>query len=212
MGLLTIIRKQRIKGKEMRLLMLGLDNAGKTTIVRRLKGGQDLSQVMPTLGFNIDTLIHKSYSLNIWDVGGQITLRPYWRNYFEATDAIIWVIDSTDRARLSDTMTELNQLLQEEVSCIRLASASLLVFANKQDLAGAMSTEEIETVSHHFGQTHSLLPVSFFFLNSVALDLKGKSNGHRWKVMPCSAISGMNVMEGLDWVVDEVAGRLYLLQ
>jgi len=167
-------------------LFRGLDNAGKTTIVRRLKGAQDLSQVMPTLGFNIDTLIHKSYSLNIWDVGGQKTLRPYWRNYFEATDAIIWVIDSTDRARLSDTMTELNQLLLEE----RLASASLLVFANKQDLAGAMSTEEIET----------------------ALDLKGKSTGHRWKVMPCSAISGMNVMEGLDWVVDEVASRLYLLE
>ncbi|KAA1093660.1 hypothetical protein PGTUg99_017533 [Puccinia graminis f. sp. tritici] len=159
MGLLTIIRKQRRKEREMRILMLGLDNAGKTTIVRRLKGGLDLSKVMPTLGFNIDTLIHRSYSLNIWDVGGQKTLRPYWRNYFEATDAIIWVIDSTDRARLSDTSIELNQLLLEE-----------------------------------------------------ALALNSKPTGHRWRVMACSAISGMNVMEGLDWVVDEVASRLYLLQ
>ncbi|EFP83187.2 hypothetical protein PGT21_007258 [Puccinia graminis f. sp. tritici] len=186
MGLLTIIRKQRRKEREMRILMLGLDNAGKTTIVRRLKGGLDLSKVMPTLGFNIDTLIHRSYSLNIWDVGGQKTLRPYWRNYFEATDAIIWVIDSTDRARLSDTSIELNQLLLEE----RLAGASLLVFANKHDLVGALSAEEIEE----------------------ALALNSKPTGHRWRVMACSAISGMNVMEGLDWVVDEVASRLYLLQ
>lgn len=170
----------------MRILMLGLDNAGKTTLVRRLKGDLDLSKVMPTLGFNIDTLIHRSYSLNIWDIGGQKTLRPYWRNYFESTDAIIWVIDSTDRARLSDTSIELNQLLLEE----RLAGASLLVFANKHDLAGALSLEEIEQ----------------------ALALKAKPTGHRYRIMACSAISGMNVMEGLDWVVDEVASRLYLLQ
>ncbi|PLW14764.1 hypothetical protein PCANC_01745 [Puccinia coronata f. sp. avenae] len=170
----------------MRILMLGLDNAGKTTIVRRLKGGLDLSTVMPTLGFNIDTIIHKSYSLNIWDIGGQRTLRPYWKNYFESTDAIIWVIDSTDRDRLSDTMMELNELISEE----RLAGASLLVFANKQDLTGAMSTEEIK----------------------LALDLRSLPIGRRWCVLACSAISGLNVMEGLDWVVEEVASRLYLLQ
>ncbi|KAH9456404.1 hypothetical protein MJO28_006452 [Puccinia striiformis f. sp. tritici] len=186
MGLLTIIRKQRRKEREMRILMLGLDNAGKTTIVRSLKGGQDLTKIMPTLGFNIDTLIHRSYSLNIWDVGGQKTLRPYWRNYFEATDAIIWVIDSTDKARLSDTCFELNSLLLEE----RLAGASLLVFANKHDLQGSLTVEEIEET----------------------LDLKSKPSGHRSKVIACSAITGMNVTEGLDWVVDEVASRLYSLQ
>lgn len=166
--------------------MLGLDNAGKTTIVRRLKGDPDLSKVMPTLGFNIDTLIHRTYSLNMWDVGGQKSLRPYWKNYFESTDAVIWVVDSTDRARLADTSAELNELLLEE----RLAGASLLVLANKQDLIGALSPEAIEE----------------------ALDLRSQSAARKWRVMACSAISGLNVTEGLDWVVDEVASRLYLFE
>ncbi|KAI8455674.1 ADP-ribosylation factor-like protein 2-like protein [Phakopsora pachyrhizi] len=65
MGLLTIVRKHRRKEREIRVLVLGLDNAGKTTIVRRLKGEKDLSKVKPTLGFNIDTLMHKNFSLNI---------------------------------------------------------------------------------------------------------------------------------------------------
>ncbi|OAV96676.1 hypothetical protein PTTG_02942 [Puccinia triticina 1-1 BBBD Race 1] len=187
MGLLTIIRKQRRKEREMRILMLGLDNAGKTTLVRRLKGDLDLSKVMPTLGFNIDTLIHRSYSLNIWDIGGQKTLRPYWRNYFESTDAIIWVIDSTDRARLSDTSIELNQLLLEE----RLAGASLLVFANKHDLAGALSLEEIEQSKEKWSDQK----------NCQALALKAKPTGHRYRIMACSAISVTKYTSVVDYKV-----------
>ncbi|MBW0471613.1 hypothetical protein O181_011328 [Austropuccinia psidii MF-1] len=186
MGLLTIIRKQRRKEREMRILMLGLDNAGKTTIVRKLSGDTDLSKVMPTLGFNINTLIHQSYTLNIWDVGGQKTLRAYWRNYFEATDAIIWVVDSTDSDRLADTAEELNKLLLEE----RLAGASLLVFANKQDLSGALTPKEIED----------------------ALDLPSKPTSHKWRVLACSATTGFNLREGLDWIVKEVGARLYSLE
>ncbi|KAG0144695.1 hypothetical protein CROQUDRAFT_46895 [Cronartium quercuum f. sp. fusiforme G11] len=184
MGLLTIIRKQRRKEREMRILMLGLDNAGKTTIVKKLMN-QDISLVAPTLGFNINTIIHRTYSLNIWDVGGQTTLRAYWRNYFEATDAIIWVVDSIDRERLKDTSVELDKLLTEE----RLVGASLLVFANKQDLSGALTPNEIEE----------------------ALKLSHKPTGHRWKVLACSATLGTNLKEGLDWVVEEVASRLYVL-
>ncbi len=82
------------------------------------------------------------FSLNIWDVGGQKSLRSYWRNYFETTDGLIWVVDSADRRRLDDCRKELHQLLQEE----RLLGATLLVFANKQDLPGALSAEEIENV------------------------------------------------------------------
>jgi len=138
MGLLTVIRKQRQKEREMRILFLGLDNAGKTTIVKRLNG-DDISTVSPTLGFEIKTFIHGKYTLNIWDVGGQRLLRPYWRNYFEQTDAIVWVVDSSDRLRMDDCKAELHALLQET----RLAGASLLVFANKQDLHGAMTADEI---------------------------------------------------------------------
>ena len=128
----------------------GLDNAGKTTIVKRLNG-EDISTISPTLGFNIKTmefrgrarrgagararpLLHacvrfrpprapgagprppaprpRSYKLNIWDVGGQKTLRPYWRNYYEKTDGLIWVVDAADLGRLEDCAAELRGLLQ----------------------------------------------------------------------------------------------------
>jgi ADP-ribosylation factor-like protein 2 len=80
--------------------------------------------------------------LNIWDVGGQKSIRSYWRNYFEQTDALVWVVDSADRLRLDDCRQELAVLLQEE----RLAGATLLVFANKQDIPGALSDKEIQQV------------------------------------------------------------------
>ncbi|KAF8629584.1 hypothetical protein AX15_003332 [Amanita polypyramis BW_CC] len=181
MGLLTIIRKNREKEREMRVLFLGLDNAGKTTILKKLSD-EDVRSVSPTLGFNIKTFIHGKYTLNIWDVGGQRTLRPYWRNYFEQTDAIVWVVDSGDRLRMQDCKQELHALLTED----RLAGASLLVFANKQDIHGSMSDSEI----------------------SEALDL-GSIKTHHWKIWPCSALTGKNLVQGLNWVVDDVATRLY---
>ena len=97
----------------MRLLMLGLDNAGKTTVVKKFNG-EDIDLIAPTLGFNIKTLEYRGYKLNIWDVGGQTSLRSYWRNYFEQTDGLIWVVDSADRARLADCKAELQVLLQQE--------------------------------------------------------------------------------------------------
>jgi len=142
MGLLTIIRKNRQKEKEMRILFLGLDNAGKTTILKKLSG-EDIMSVSPTFGFNIKTFVHGNFTLNIWDVGGQRTLRPYWRNYFEQTDALVWVVDSGDRMRMQDCKEELHSLLLED----RLAGASLLVFANKQDLPGSLTDIEIRDVS-----------------------------------------------------------------
>jgi len=181
MGLLTIIRKNQRKAKEMRFLFLGLDNAGKTTILKHLSG-EDTSAVSPTLGFDIKTLVHGKYTLNIWDVGGQRTLRPYWRNYFEQTDALVWVVDSSDRLRMQDCREELHSLLQED----RLAGASLIILANKQDLAGAMNDVEIRE----------------------ALDLRIIKT-HNWMIMPCSAVTGQNVAEALEWVVNDVAGRIY---
>ncbi|KIY96503.1 ADP-ribosylation factor-like protein 2 [Monoraphidium neglectum] len=125
----------------MRLLMVGLDNAGKTTIVKRLNG-EDISTISPTLGFNIKTMDFNGYKLNIWDVGGQRTLRPYWRNYYEKTDGLIWVVDSADLARLSDCRDELRGLLQEE----RLFGATLLILANKQDIPSALTIPQLEEV------------------------------------------------------------------
>ena len=181
MGLLTIIRKSRQKEKEMRILFLGLDNAGKTTILKKLNG-EDIMGVSPTLGFNIKTFVHRNYTLNIWDVGGQRTLRPYWRNYFEQTDAIVWVVDSSDRMRIKDCKEELHNLLLED----RLVGASLLVFANKQDIVGSLTDAEIRE----------------------ALDLSS-IRSHNWTIWPCSAVTGDNLITGLDWAVDDVARRIY---
>jgi hypothetical protein len=76
----------------MKLLLVGLDNAGKTTIVKKFNG-EDITTISPTLGFQINTMEYKGYKLNIWDVGGQKTIRAYWRNYFETTEGLIWVVD-----------------------------------------------------------------------------------------------------------------------
>ena len=114
MGLLTILKKVKQKEREVRVLMLGLDNAGKTTVVKKFNG-EDIDLISPTLGFNIKTLEYRGFKLNIWDVGGQTSLRSYWRNYFEQTDGLIWVVDSADRMRLRDCKAELQALLQQEV-------------------------------------------------------------------------------------------------
>ncbi len=85
MGLLTILKKQKDKEREVRILMLGLDNAGKTTVVKKFNA-EDVDTISPTLGFNIKTLEYKQFKLNIWDVGGPTSLRSSWRNYCEVTD------------------------------------------------------------------------------------------------------------------------------
>lgn len=165
----------------MRFLMLGLNNAGKTTVLKRING-EDISQIAPTLGFNIKSLIHRGYTLNIWDIGGQKTLRPYWQNYFERTDVLLWVVDAVDERRMGDCRHELHDLLQEE----RLMGASLLVFANKSDVEGAMSVEDIQ--------------------QALQLDL---IKSHAWKIQSCSAKTGENLLQGFDWVTKEVSNRLY---
>ncbi|PQE03000.1 ADP-ribosylation factor-like 2 protein [Rutstroemia sp. NJR-2017a BVV2] len=178
----------------------GLDNAGKTTIVKKIMD-EDVHSVSPTLGFIIKTIDYEGYKLNIWDVGGQKTLRSYWRNYFEKTDALIWVVDATDRLRIDDCKEELHGLLQEEVcdealGCLLLcftaltvfsSGASLLVFANKTDVTGCMDEAEIQEMLQ---------------LSSIRT--------HKWHIISCSAITGKNLKEGLAWVVEDSKLRLFL--
>lgn len=182
MGLLSIIKKVREKEKEIRILVLGLDNAGKTTIMRRMNG-DPIDTISPTLGFNISTLEFDGYKVNFWDIGGQRTIRPYWRNYFEQTDGIVWVVDSADRERMNDCANELKGLLKED----RLAGASLLVFANKQDIEGALSGEQIQD----------------------ALQL-GLLTTHHWAIKPCSAVTGDNLLDGLQWLIQDIASHIYM--
>ncbi|MES1915616.1 MAG: ADP-ribosylation factor-like protein 2 [Cercozoa sp. M6MM] len=181
MGLHSILREVKRKEKQMRVLILGLDNAGKTTAVKKICG-EDIESIEPTLGFNIKTIQHGERQLNVWDVGGQQTIRSYWRNYFEQTDGIIWVVDSADRRRLDQCKQALDDLLQEE----RLVGATLLVLCNKQDLAGALSAAQITQV----------------------LQLDEQDRRHV-RVQECSAVTGAGLSEALDWFVDDIASRLF---
>lgn len=92
--------------RELRILLLGLDNAGKTTILKSL-ASEDISTITPTQGFNIKSVQSEGFKLNVWDIGGQRKIRPYWRNYFDNTDILIYVIDSADTKRFDETEQEL---------------------------------------------------------------------------------------------------------
>merc|ERR1712227_487372 len=129
MGLLTLLKKMKKDDKEARILMLGLDNAGKTTILKKLSE-EDISHIMPTQGFNIKSLVQDGFKLNVWDIGGQKSIRPYWSNYFDSTDGLIYVVDSSDSRRLEESSAELKELLAED----KLQGVPILVFANKQDI------------------------------------------------------------------------------
>merc|ERR1711988_763034 len=139
MGLLSLLRKLKKSETEVRILMLGLDNSGKTSILKRLSD-EDITHIMPTQGFNIKSLLHEGFKLNVWDIGGQKTIRPYWKNYFENTDALIYVVDSSDRRRLEEAAAELAELLEED----KLGGIPVLVFANKQDLIETMGLMDIK--------------------------------------------------------------------
>merc|ERR1719446_534084 len=124
--------------REARILMLGLDNGGKTTILKKLSE-EDISHVMPTQGFNVKSLVHEGFKLNVWDIGGQKSIRPYWSNYFESSDVLCYVVDSSDTRRLEESGAELRELLAED----KLRGIPLLVFANKQDLLQATPADEV---------------------------------------------------------------------
>jgi ADP-ribosylation factor-like protein 2 len=140
------------------------------------------------LGFNIKTLVHSGgYTLNFWDVGGQKSIRAYWRNYFSTTDGIVWVVDSVDRVRLEQCREALFDLLNQE----RLAGATLLIFANKQDIDGALTSQEI---------------VEVLQLNTH----EGFKKRH-WFIQSCSAVAGDGLASGIDWIVEDIAQRIFML-
>ena len=185
MGLLTILKKVKQRERELRILILGLDNAGKTTIMKKVSG-EDIHEISPTVGFNIKSLEYKGFVLNIWDVGGQKTIRTYWRNYFEQTDGIVWVVDSVDRFRLEECRLQLRDLLDQE----KLAGASLLIFANKQDLGGALSCDEIAAR-----------------LGLHDADIAGR----HWSILACSAVTGSGLEPGFDWIVNDISSRIFIM-
>ncbi|XP_056679128.1 ADP-ribosylation factor 1-like [Monodelphis domestica] len=165
--------------KEMRILMVGLDAAGKTTILYKLKLGEIVTTI-PTIGFNVETVEYKNITFTVWDVGGQDKIRPLWRHYFENTQGLIFVVDSNDRERVVEARGELMRMLAEE----DLRNAILLVFANKRDLPNAMNAAEI---TDKLG-LHSL-------------------RNRNWYIQATCATSGDGLYEGLDWLSNQLRNQ-----
>lgn len=162
----------------VKVLIAGLDSAGKTTILQRLKHGPKVSvSTMPTLGFNAEVIEAHGMVFSVWDVGGQDQLRPFWRHYFTGTQALVYVVDSNDDERIEKSALELHTMMQDR----EMRFACLLVLANKSDLPYALSTHEIT------GRMR---------LSELA--------GFRWQVIRTCAKTGEGLREGLQWIAANV--------
>jgi len=177
MGLsLSKLFSKLVSKTEVRILMVGLDAAGKTTILYKLKLGEIVTTI-PTIGFNVETVEYKNISFTVWDVGGQDKIRPLWRHYFQNTQGLIFVVDSNDKDRIAEAREELQRMLNED----ELRDAVLLVFANKQDLPQAMQCAEI---TDKLG-LHAL-------------------RQRTWYIQSTCATSGEGLYEGLDWLSNAI--------
>nr|XP_012621382.1 putative ADP-ribosylation factor-like protein 5C isoform X2 [Microcebus murinus] len=185
--------------QEHKVIIVGLDNAGKTTILYQLLT-KEVVHTCPTLGSNVEEVVLQKTHFLMWDIGGQEALRSTWNMYYSNTERpmgehsgqetrspkrkppltaplccqfIILVIDSTDRDRLLTTREELYKMLAHEA----LRDASVLIFANKQDVKDSMSTMEIS---------------QFLTLSAI--------KDHPWHIQGCCALTGEGLPAGLQWM------------
>eukprot|EP01117_Protostelium_nocturnum_P003603 TRINITY_DN1480_c0_g1_i9.p1 TRINITY_DN1480_c0_g1~~TRINITY_DN1480_c0_g1_i9.p1 ORF type:complete len:202 (-),score=21.20 TRINITY_DN1480_c0_g1_i9:449-1054(-) len=161
---------------EFKAIIVGLNNAGKTTTLYKLLLDEVVATT-PTVGGNVEEVVYKNLRFLMWDIGGQESLRSSWHTYYINTHVIILVVDSTDRERMNITKEELVKMLDHE----HLKNALLLVFANKQDLKGAMTVAEIST----------------------ALGLHNHKD-HANHIQACCALTGEGLFQGMDWIVEKL--------
>ncbi len=188
--------------RSMRFLMVGLDNAGKTTILYALKLGEVVSTA-PTVGFNVEEITVSGITMSVWDIGGQTKLRQcemsflaflafpgfliflfptVWKHYYDGTVAVIFVVDSSDRERFPEARNELEQMGSDS----ELRDWTLLVLANKSDLPNAASVAEL----------------------SQELGLTGAVKGPQcYHVQQCCALKKEGIQEGFAWLADTLKKR-----
>lgn len=181
MGLLSIVRKQKLKDNEIRVLVLGLDNSGKTTIVTRLMGN-NTSEVFPTIGFQIHTFQWQNCNINAWDVGGQTTLRRFWSNYFDKLDVVVWVIDGTNMDRLAELYAELREkVIQQD----QLVGTFFCVLINKVDLVGEPTREIVMAQVER------------------SLGLQAELPREKYTIQMVSGATGEGLGGVMDWIVEK---------
>mgnify|MGYP001171286248 FL=1 len=166
--------------KELKVIMCGLDNAGKTTILYKLKLGKVVT-TSPTVGFNVETVSYKNVNFTVWDVGGQDSIRPLWKHYYRNCESLIFVIDSTDQERLDVAKETMNRILND----VDMKDSELLVLANKQDIKDQCMS--IATISDRLG-------------------LKALTN-RKWHIQATCALSGKGLYEGLEWLSTNMAKK-----
>ena len=158
-----------------KIIILGIQNAGKTTILYRLSIGQ-LVKTTPTIGSNVEEISYNNVKLQAWDLGGQESTRSIWDVYFVNTDAIIYVVDSHDET-YDESKTQFYKLLKNDA----LKNAIILIYANKQDLPGAKSVGDI---------------IQIYELDTI--------KDHIWHIQPCSAQTGEGLITGMKWLSDQL--------
>lgn len=168
----------RLRGtEEYKIILIGLANAGKTTILYRLQLGS-LVAAHPTIGSNVEEVSHKNVRLQMWDLGGQESIRAYWPAYYANTQGIIFVVDSADRSTTLLAKMELfNLLIHPDIKPV-----PILVLSNKQDLPGALDPGQLSEV-----------------LSLVEI------REHEWNILPTSALTGEGVYEAVDWITEKLA-------
>ena len=166
---------QSLFEKKANLLMLGLDSAGKTTLLYKLKLDKVL-QTIPTIGFNVESIKYKSLNMTVWDIGGQEKIRPLWRHYYDNVDGVIFILDSNDCGRIEEVKKELHYIMSED----RLKNVKLLIFCNKQDLPESKSVNYIGDKLE---------------LNKIKQD---------WYIQQCSALYNTGIYEGLEWMYSNI--------
>eukprot|EP00483_Globobulimina_turgida_P000321 UN00321 len=175
-GFLTKIRGKFFNSrKEFRILLLGLDSAGKTTILHQFLSGKKKATV-PTIGFTVESLIKDNVHFSVWDVGGQDKLRPLWRQYYAGTQGLIFVVDAADTKRLELVKDEIHYLMHE----IELKYSIMAVVANKQDLADALQNDKLSQK-----------------LELTKLKCK-------YKVFECVATQNIGIAEILNWLSENM--------
>ncbi|KAM4552311.1 ADP-ribosylation factor-like protein 14 [Odontesthes bonariensis] len=169
------------KQPEVQVLLLGLDNAGKSTFLYKLKHNACVTTV-PTIGFNVEMLdarkSRKNIALTMWDVGGQGMMRQHWQDFHQNAGAVLFVVDSADNKRLDEARKELENTLQSD----QLLGRPLILLANKQDMSGALTVTELKD----------------------RFNLRKICSGRDWFVQPCSASTGFGVEEAFRRLVQMV--------
>ncbi|GAM25311.1 hypothetical protein SAMD00019534_084860, partial [Acytostelium subglobosum LB1] len=165
--------------KNSRILMIGLDGAGKTTLLYKLKIGEQVCTI-PTIGFNVETIEYKNLAFVVWDVGGQHKIRTLWKHYYQNTNAIIFVVDSTDAERYEEVREELAKINEED----SLRGVPIVMMCNKQDMKGAASIAEI----------------------IERLDMN-QFKDRKWYCQSTVATSGEGIYEGLEWLAQTLRAK-----